>query len=132
VRTLWTTAKWIRFGSAIMGVWVVVAMGQASAQESLAGDPEQGRALFFERNCVACHGYSGETGTPLLPLRLPQQAFIVIVRTSPTPAMPAYPDLSPEQVAHMYAYLESVIPSSPEIDEIEFLNNLRNNLSSEP
>lgn len=121
-------AKRYPLNLAAIGVSVLGATKLALAQEVPAGNPEQGRELFFERNCVSCHGYSGETGTALLPLRLSQEAFVVIVRTPPMQTMPAYPDLSPEQVSHIYAYLKSVTPSSPEIHEIEILNSLRSEL----
>lgn len=85
------------------------------------GDPEQGKALFTERLCYACHGFSGETGVPLIPL-LPREAFVVIVRSPPMRQMPAYVDLSPQQVAHIYAYLESLPAATPPLAEIPLLN----------
>ncbi|MFO7285218.1 MAG: cytochrome c [Gammaproteobacteria bacterium] len=108
-----------------------VAIGALMLQTSIAvaqlgdlvGDPKQGEVLFRERLCYACHGFSGETGVPLRPL-LPKEAFIVIVRTPPMRQMPAYSDLSPQQVAHIYAYLESLPSTTPSPDEVPLLNSI--------
>lgn len=107
----------------LVGLGVLLAYaGSAFAQlGDLVGDPEQGEALFKERLCYACHGFSGETGVPLVPL-LPKEAFVVIVRSPPMPQMPAYSDLSPQQVAHIYAYLQSLPSSTPPLDDVPLLN----------
>lgn len=104
-----------------IGALLVHAAPVFAQAGDLVGDPEQGEALFRERLCYACHGFSGETGVPLIPL-LPKEAFVVIVRTSPMPQMPAYSDLSPQQVAHIYAYLQSLPSSTPPPDEVPLLN----------
>lgn len=116
--------------SAISVLLLVPLFGQSViAQELQDGDPEIGKALFMERHCHACHGFTGETAIPLVPL-LPKQAFVTIVRTPPMERMPAYPDLSVQQVAHIYAYLEELPTTSPSLEGIPLLNEIRSELES--
>jgi mono/diheme cytochrome c family protein len=121
-----------RFGNArpwaaLAGALLLAAAPlQANAQE-LAGDADRGKAAYtHEYKCYACHGYDAQTGERrLVPLNYTQDGFITFVRNSPLPLMPAYPDMPPQALADVYAYLEMIPQDAPEIDDIPLLRELR-------
>jgi mono/diheme cytochrome c family protein len=100
--------------------------GLHAQQAPPEGDAARGKALFAAYRCYACHGYTGETGPGprLNPPRLDRAAFIAYVRDPATRyrnggnvagVMPPYAadDVSDEDLADVYAYLESLPSYSP-------------------
>ncbi|HEX5419226.1 MAG TPA: c-type cytochrome [Gammaproteobacteria bacterium] len=96
------------------------------------GSAERGAQLYKAYRCYACHGFTGETGPGprLNPPRLDQSAFIAYVRNPATifrgnvaGAMPPYAgkDVSDQDLADVYAYLESLHSNSPPANSIGLL-----------
>ena len=94
--------------------------------EPLLGNTENGEQLFTEYTCAGCHGYTGETGlgTRLNPPRMRQARFIQYLRNPTDPErMPPYqePEVSNQNLADIYAFLESLPSQSPAIEDIPLL-----------
>ena len=94
--------------------------------EPLLGNTENGEQLFTEYTCSGCHGYTGETGlgTRLNPPRMRQARFIQYLRNPTDPErMPPYqePEVSNQNLADIYAFLESLPSQSPAIEDIPLL-----------
>jgi ubiquinol-cytochrome c reductase cytochrome c subunit len=86
----------------------VPATDSESAPPALEGDPTTGAALFSAR-CVSCHGSRGEGRGPYPALKdNPAVGDIAAVESlilQGRGGMPAYPELSPEDLADLVAYL---------------------------
>ena len=103
--------------------------GAAQAPAALEGDAERGAALFTDYTCYGCHGYTGETGRGprLNPPRLRRAQFIGYLRNPPNPRqMPPYrqADVSDQDLADVYAFLESLPSASPEAEDIPVLRDI--------
>ena len=99
---------------------LIAFLSPATAREgsvpALAGSAEQGRLLFGERGCVQCHPIGGGVG-PALIARGKRQSQIEFAAAlwNKAPAMQAArkpemgppPQLSPEDMANLVAYLDS-------------------------
>jgi mono/diheme cytochrome c family protein len=111
--------------SVVTGLAAFVAglvLCQASA---LAASAEKGKSAFLQHGCWQCHGYQGQggvTGPKLAPGPIPFETLSNFVRTT-NRAMPPFSKdiLSDEDLADIYAYLES-IPKSPDPKSIPLLN----------
>jgi mono/diheme cytochrome c family protein len=113
----------IRVGLAALAAGLVFGHGAASA-----ADAAKGKILFTQKyGCYQCHGTEGQgsfvTGPKLAPNPMPFEALANFVRTSAR-AMPPYPEavLPNEDLADMYAYLESIKPA-PDYKTIPLLND---------
>jgi mono/diheme cytochrome c family protein len=100
-------------------------LGQVPGQVALAASAEKGKVAFVQHGCWQCHGYQGQggvTGLKLAPGPIPFETLSNFVRTT-SRAMPAYREeiLSDEDLADIYAYLES-IPKDPDPASIPLLN----------
>jgi mono/diheme cytochrome c family protein len=100
---------------------------QQSGNAALAGDAARGKPLFADTyNCYACHGFDAQTGERrLVPMNFPQEAFILFVQNSPLPQMPAYPDVSAQDLADIYAYIRSIPVDAPAFADVPLLNAIR-------
>ena len=106
------------------------------------GDASRGQALFVAHQCFACHGYNGETGTPLLredgtftTRLLTVRGFIAFIR-APRPneqppvgsstTMPSYgvSSLPDQQAADLLAHIKSFTPTQPPLTEIPLLTRM--------
>jgi mono/diheme cytochrome c family protein len=92
---------------------------------ALAASAEKGKSAFLQHGCWQCHGYQGQggvTGPKLAPGPIPFETLSNFVRTT-NRAMPPFSKdiLSDEDLADIYAYLES-IPKSPDPKSIPLLN----------
>ena len=88
---------------------------------SALGDAEQGRELYVQKLCYACHGYQGQGGAAavvLSPSPLPLEGFAAIVRR-PYNIMPAYSPavLSDEEIESIFEYLRS-LPPPPDVESL--------------
>ena len=91
-----------------------------------AQDAKNGKVLFETKyRCYTCHGYDGHggQGARLVPMKLPQAAFIAYVRNPRQ--MPAYsakivPDA---EMADIWTYIKT-IPESPDAKSIPLLSSL--------
>ena len=90
-----------------------LVLGPAGA---LAASAEKGKSEFLQHGCWQCHGYEGQggVGPKLAPNPIPFDTLSNFVRTT-SRQMPPFSKqiLSDEDLADIYAYLESV-PKSPD------------------
>ncbi|HEX7081528.1 MAG TPA: cytochrome c [Gammaproteobacteria bacterium] len=104
-----------------------------AAAQDLVGDAERGAVRYSELRCYACHGHTGETGPAprLNPTRFNQAGFIAYVRNPATfyrgnvgGAMPPYAadDVSDQDLADIYAYLDALPSTSPALEDIPLLD----------
>lgn len=104
-------------------ILLILVAGTVSAQQQAPeGSAERGHQAFMKYMCYTCHGTIGQgadrgTGPKLAPGLLPYAAFALQVRT-PRQDMPPYRKefVSDQEVADMYAYLQTVKPSPPAKD----------------
>ena len=95
----------------------------AAPQAAPQGSPDKGKEAMKVHGCIACHGYSGwgGAGAKLAQNPITFQAFVAYVR-KPTRTMPAFgAQVTPQELADIYAYLKS-IPPSPDPKTIPLLN----------
>lgn len=103
------------------------AAGAAADQtSSAAGNPANGKRLFFADGCFYCHGTAGQgggiAGPRLAPNPLPLEGIRAKVRTQ-SGRMPVYSPavLQDSEIADIVAYLQS-IPPGKEAKDIPMLN----------
>ena len=82
---------------------------------------QNGRTLYIQKGCYACHGYEGQggiiSGPGLAPNPLPVEIFIMRVRR-PIADMPAYSTkvLKGEELLEIYQYIQTIpLPPQPGI-----------------
>jgi mono/diheme cytochrome c family protein len=109
----------------------------------VTGSAVEGKKLYYDYSCYACHGYNGETGRAFVGNwgNLQTEAgFIAFLRlrgdrASATPAtsMPNFPanTLSDKKAKDIYAYIRTFKSNSPEVKDIPTLNAIVN-ASSRP
>lgn len=113
----------------------VVAGAQAPREAAApTGDAKRGKTLFDQTyRCYACHGYEGETGSPrLVPMSRSEEAFVAFVQKPTRPAMPSFSDVTPKDLADVYAYLRSLHPAPPPADSIPLLKDILQQISKQP
>ena len=93
---------------------------------SLVGNANRGAPLFADTyNCYACHGFDAQTGERrLVPMNYTQEGFITFVQNSPLPQMPAFPDVSAQDLADIYVYIRSIPVDAPEVDDLPLLQSV--------
>lgn len=103
----------------------VIATAQPPLAE-LQGDPGRGEQLYTsEYKCYACHGYDAQTGEHRLkPMNYTQEGFIILVQNSPLPQMPAYQDAPAQDLADVYAYVQSIPVDAPELEQLPVLRDI--------
>jgi ubiquinol-cytochrome c reductase cytochrome c subunit len=112
----------LHVGSAVVAAGLLLGHGTA-----IAASPEKGKLAFVNHGCWQCHGMVGQGsiatsgGKVLAPNPLPFETFVTFVRTTDR-AMPPYREqiLSNEDLADIYAYLQSV--TAPDPKSIPLLN----------
>ncbi len=108
---------------------VIVLLQNAHAQ-NLSGDVEEGKQLFYDFACYACHGYNATVRVPLVGnasgIMSSEQVFLSYLRlradqnpVNPKNAMPNYAasTLSDEQALDIYAYIKSLKDDPPEVKD---------------
>ena len=98
-----------------------VAIALVLLSSGALGDVEEGRELYVQKVCYACHGYHGQGGPApvvLSPSALSLEAFAAILRR-PYDVMPAYSPsvLSDEEIESIFEYLES-LPGPPALESL--------------
>jgi mono/diheme cytochrome c family protein len=110
----------------------VLAIGPPQEEAStLTGDEDRGRPLYNETyRCYACHGFAGETGNPRLnPMRLDQAAFLNVVQAGRRNGqMPGYDEAPVQDLADVYAYIQSLPSDAPPADSIPLLEGILRDL----
>jgi mono/diheme cytochrome c family protein len=105
---------------------LVVTGTAASETPTPAGDPANGKRVFFADGCFYCHGTTGagggNAGPRLAPNPLPLEGVKAKVRTA-SGRMPVYSPavLQDSEIADIVAYLRS-IPAGKQAKDIPLLN----------
>jgi mono/diheme cytochrome c family protein len=111
--------------SVVIGLAAFAAGLVLSQASALAASAEKGKSAFLKHGCWQCHGYQGQggvTGPKLAPGPIPFETLSNFVRTTSRQMPPFSKDiLSDEDLADIYAYLESV-PKAPDPKSIPLLN----------
>ena len=123
IRTLVSRRFALTFAAVVLGPAGLFAQSSAP----LAGNAARGEPLFADTyNCYACHGFNAQTGEPrLLPMNYTQEGFITFVQNSPLPNMPAYPDVPAQELADIYAYIQSIPVDAPDLNSLPLLRDIR-------
>jgi mono/diheme cytochrome c family protein len=114
-------------GALVMGALVAYCGALAAQQPTpLTGNAERGAPLFADtHNCYACHGFDAQTGERrLVPMNYTQDGFITFVQNSPLPQMPAYPQVSAQDLADIYAYIRTIPADAPAVSELPLLRDI--------
>lgn len=98
----------------------------ATSQSSVArGDAKNGKELYLNYKCYACHGYSGQNGpgTRLVPARMTLPAFTAYIR-NPRQMPPYTAKVVPDrELADIWMYLQT-LPRSPAAKDVPLLNEI--------
>jgi len=107
-----------------------LAAGVIAQGSAVAASAEKGKAAYIQYGCWQCHGFDGQgsatsNGKVIARTPLPRDAFIAFVRTT-NGQMPPYrpPVLSDEELADIYAYLQS-LPQPKSASDIPLLGEVR-------
>lgn len=122
--------RYVHAAAAVLAVSLAAMTASSFAQDtggSLTGDARRGKPLFDDAyNCYACHGFDAQTGERrLLPMNYTQEGFITFVQNSPLPNMPAFPDAAAQDLADIYAYINSIQVDAPAVDQLPLLKDIR-------
>ena len=117
------------------GHYTTGAMAQSGkAAGDSSGNALAGQAIFYDHACYSCHGHTGETGARVLVgsgFLLSEVVFRTYLRLRaeqnpilPSTQMPNYAEesLSDEQVADLYAYIQTLEGDTPALEDIPALN----------
>jgi mono/diheme cytochrome c family protein len=117
-----TPLRWLAT-AALGAALAAVGMAAASAQDTPAGDANNGKRLYLADGCFECHGRAGQGGAmnyqapALAQLELPVESFVAFLREAPND-MPAYSAdvLSDKDAADIHAFLRSLPGRKPAKD----------------
>jgi mono/diheme cytochrome c family protein len=118
----------IRTASITLAAALSLFAASAWADDSPAGNAENGKRIFIADGCFMCHGRAGEGGAfnypapPLAQIELPVESFQAFLREPPND-MPAYSTavLSDQEAADIHAFLRS-LPGRRPVKDIPLLN----------
>jgi mono/diheme cytochrome c family protein len=105
---------------------LAVTLAAQPPSQAVTGDAARGEPLYADQfNCYACHGFDAQSGERrLVPMNYTQDGFITFVQNSPLPNMPAFPDASPQQLADIYAYILTIPPDAPAVNDVPLLREI--------
>jgi mono/diheme cytochrome c family protein len=103
----------------------------------VTGNAANGKTLFFNYSCYACHGYNGETGRAFVGNwsnnLASEENFIKFLRgranvapATPSTSMPNFAEntLSDKQGKDIYAYIRTFKSNAPPLQNIQTLNEI--------
>jgi len=113
---------------AALGLSVLAPGAPAWAQNTPAGDIENGKRVYIAVGCFTCHGRVGQGGAynypapPIAELEMPVEALQAFLREAPND-MPSYPTslLSDRDAADVLAFLRS-LPGRKSARDFPLLN----------
>jgi len=110
-------------------VIILLFAALALQAQSPTGNAENGGKLFNTKyRCYSCHGWDGHggSGARLVPMKLPEAAFVAYVRSPKQ--MPSYSAkmVSDAELTDIYAYIKT-LPLSPDAKDIPLLSSILNN-----
>jgi mono/diheme cytochrome c family protein len=105
---------------------VLVLVASTALAQSKPGDSTNGKRIFMRNGCYQCHGTVGQgglAGARLAQTKLTPAGFTAYVRNPRPGNMPPYRAkvMSDQELADVYAYLQSVPPPVP-LADIPILN----------
>jgi len=105
---------------------IAVTLAAQAPSQTVVGDAARGQPLFADTfNCYACHGFDAQSGERrLVPMNYTQDGFITFVQNSPLPNMPAFPDASAQQLADIYAYIQTISADAPAVNDVPLLREI--------
>tara|TARA_B100000579_G_C22464045_1_gene680283 strand:- start:148 stop:558 length:411 start_codon:yes stop_codon:yes gene_type:complete len=102
-----------------------------------AGNSVQGKKIYYDHSCYACHGYDGtgkhDIANNISGLMFSEEVFILYLRGRadqnpqfPTQTMPNYDEssLSDSDAQDLYAYIKTLIDTPPQVSEIPVLQDI--------
>jgi mono/diheme cytochrome c family protein len=106
---------------------ILMAPMMLAGQNTPAGNADNGKRLFMEKNCYYCHGTTGQgsrDGARITNTALNLDGLIRYVR-KPAGAMPAYTDkvISDQELRDIIAYLKS-LPAAKAPKDIPLLDQI--------
>ena len=103
------TSKWL-----LLAVLSLITINiTADELADVENATQNGRDLYIQKGCYACHGYEGQggiiSGPGLAPNPLPVEVFVMRVRR-PIADMPAYSTsvLKDEELLEIYRYMQTI------------------------
>jgi len=99
--------------------------GAASQGRAAGADAQNGKRLYLNYKCYACHGYSGQNGpgARLVPARMTLPIFTAYVR-NPRQMPPYKAQVVPDrELADIWTYLQT-LPKSPAAKDVPLLNQI--------
>ena len=110
------------------------ASSQKPAPVAPAGDVVKGKALYEQTyRCYACHGFDGQSGSPrLVPMARTEDGFIAYLRKPSSAAMPTFADAPNADLVNVYAYIRSLRPEAPAIENIPLLKDILEQVKNTP
>ena len=103
----------------------------------VTGNATNGKALFFNYSCYACHGYNGETGRAFVGNwsnnLASEENFMKFLRgranvapATPSTSMPNFAEntISDKQAKDIYAYIRTFKSNAPPLQNIQTLNEI--------
>jgi mono/diheme cytochrome c family protein len=117
---------------ATFALLLVSADAQNTGNAPTDKKPGTGEKLFYDNQCYACHGYSGQNGPGkrLVPMKMAQVAFTAYVRAPGGRGMPSYSAkvLSDAQLGDIWAYIKT-LPDSPAAKDIPLIQQIKGEVS---
>ena len=105
----------------------------------VTGDAANGKSLYYNYSCYACHGFNGETGRAFVgnwTFNLSNEtAFVAFLRyranlapATPSTSMPNYDQktLTDQQAKDIYAFIRTFKGQAPELKDIPALAQIVN------
>jgi mono/diheme cytochrome c family protein len=104
----------------------LLGLPTAGAFAQDGSDIERGKYLFTDGyKCYACHGFDAQTGSRrLVPLNYSVEGFTAFVQNSPLPQMPAFADVPAQDLASIFAYIQTIPADAPNVEDIELLSDI--------
>lgn len=108
--------------------WSVIALLVLPPLLAQTADHPEGKRIFLDYQCYACHGFSGQNGPGrrLVPMGLTESTFVKYVRRPGTRAMPSYSTdvLTDRQLSDVWTYIQD-LPKSPPAESIPLLQQIK-------
>jgi mono/diheme cytochrome c family protein len=79
---------------------------QLAAVEALTGDEANGQVVY-DANCAGCHGSSADGGSGPSLLNKSLHDFVEVIPNGEG-SMPAFPDITDQEIADMYAFVQTL------------------------
>ena len=124
----------MRIPALVLLAWLTPPTQAKPALPPATGNADRGKVLFTQTyRCYACHGYSGETGSPrLVPSARTQDSFVSYARKPATAAMPSYAHAPAQDLIDIYAYVRSVRSDARPVESIPLLTDILRRRTKQP